>query len=86
MPILDICGGDSGHHHKCPDFRLHSSELFDNIVNSAFLLQGRADEFTTKTPAQRKQVLANILGLEVWEIYEKRARERMTDVFSVTIS
>jgi exonuclease SbcC len=51
---------------------------YDTFVNSAFLLQGRADEFTTKTPAQRKQVLANILGLDVWEVYEKRARERMT--------
>jgi exonuclease SbcC len=51
---------------------------YETFVNSAFLLQGRADEFTTKTPAQRKQVLANILGLDVWEVYEKRARERMT--------
>jgi len=50
---------------------------YDTFVNSAFLLQGRADEFTTKTPAQRKQVLANILGLTVWEIYEGRVRDRI---------
>ncbi len=49
---------------------------YETFVNSAFLLQGRADEFTTKTPAQRKQVLANILGLNVWELYESRAREK----------
>ncbi len=48
---------------------------YETFVNSAFLLQGRADEFTTKTPAQRKQVLTNILGLSVWETYESRARD-----------
>ncbi len=51
---------------------------YETFVNSAFLLQGRADEFTTKTPAQRKQVLTNILGLDVWEVYENRAKERIT--------
>lgn len=51
---------------------------YETFVNSAFLLQGRADEFTTKTPSQRKQVLANILGLDVWELYEGRARERIS--------
>jgi exonuclease SbcC len=52
---------------------------YETFVNSAFLLQGRADEFTTKTPAQRKQVLANILGLDIWELYEGRARERISN-------
>jgi DNA repair protein SbcC/Rad50 len=52
---------------------------YDTFVNSAFLLQGRADEFTTKTPGQRKQVLAGILGLSQWEIFERRARERISD-------
>jgi exonuclease SbcC len=51
---------------------------YDTFVNSAFLLQGRADEFTTKTPSERKQVLANILGLFVWELYEDRAKARLT--------
>jgi exonuclease SbcC len=50
---------------------------YETFVNSAFLLQGRADAFTTKTPAQRKQVLTNILGLNVWEHYEGRARDRI---------
>ncbi len=50
---------------------------YDTFVNSAFLVQGRADEFTTKTPSQRKQVLANVLGLSVWEVYEARAKERI---------
>lgn len=49
---------------------------YETFVNSALLVQGRADEFTTKTPAERKQVLGKILGLERWEVYEQRARER----------
>jgi exonuclease SbcC len=48
---------------------------YDTFVNSAFLVQGRADEFTTKTPVQRKRVLASILGLEQWERFEQRARD-----------
>jgi exonuclease SbcC len=50
---------------------------YETFVNSAFLLQGRADEFTTKTPNQRKQVLSNILGLSRWEKYESRAKDQI---------
>jgi exonuclease SbcC len=50
---------------------------YDTFVNSAFLVQGRSDEFCTKTPAERKQVLGRILGLERWEVFEQRARERI---------
>ncbi len=52
---------------------------YDTFVNSAFLVQGRADEFTTKTPSQRKQVLASILGLSQWELFEARAKDRIQD-------
>jgi len=36
---------------------------YPTFVNSALLLQGRADEFTVKRPVERKQVLADIMGL-----------------------
>lgn len=49
---------------------------YETFVNSAFLAQGRADEFTMKTPNQRKEVLANILGLDIWDILENRAKEK----------
>jgi len=48
---------------------------YDTFINSSFLLQGRADEFTIKPPAERKQVLADILGLGAYDRYEQRARE-----------
>ena len=50
---------------------------YETFINSAFLMQGRADEFTTKTPSQRKQVLSNILGLSLWEKFESLAKERV---------
>lgn len=49
---------------------------YETFVNSAFLVQGRADEFTMKTPNQRKEVLAAILGLDIWDRYETEAKER----------
>lgn len=49
---------------------------YDIFANSAYLRQGHADEFTRKEPAKRKQVLADILGLSVYEDLESRAKER----------
>ncbi|MDW8211988.1 MAG: SMC family ATPase [Roseiflexaceae bacterium] len=49
---------------------------YEIFANSAYLRQGRADEFTRKEPAKRKQVLADILGLSVYEDLESRAKER----------
>ena len=52
---------------------------YETFINSAFLLQGRADEFTVKRPAERKRVLGDILGLGMYEVYEKRAKEAAQD-------
>ena len=48
---------------------------YDTFVNSAFLLQGRADSFTVKTATERKQILADILGLSRYDHYEEHAKE-----------
>lgn len=53
---------------------------YDTFANSAFLRQGRADEFTRKEPARRKQVLADILGLDVYESLESSAKERAKEL------
>ncbi len=47
---------------------------YDTFINTAFLLQGRADEFTTKAPGERKRILGEILGLDLYERYEERAK------------
>jgi len=54
----------------------------DTFVNSAFLRQGRADEFTVKTAAERKRVLGEILGLDRWATYEERVKERQRTIES----
>ena len=48
---------------------------YDTFVNSAFLLQGHADSFTVKTASERKQILADILGLSRYDLYEQRAKD-----------
>jgi DNA repair protein SbcC/Rad50 len=50
---------------------------YDTFVHSAFLQQGKADAFTTQQPARRKQILADILGLEQWAKYEERVKETL---------
>ena len=47
---------------------------YDTFVNSVFVLQGRADEFTTRRPGERKQILGEILGLSVFDELEAQAR------------
>lgn len=49
---------------------------YDIFTNASFLLQGAADEFTTKTPDKRKQILAEILGVSQWENYKAQAAEK----------
>ncbi len=47
---------------------------YDTFINSVFVLQGRADEFTTRRPGERKRILGEILGLAVFDELEARAR------------
>jgi exonuclease SbcC len=49
---------------------------YDTFINASFLLQGKADEFTTKTPNRRKEILADLLGVSVWEQYREAAASR----------
>jgi exonuclease SbcC len=48
---------------------------YETFTNSAFLLQGKADKFSTSKPAERKEVLANILGLSFYDKLEKLAKD-----------
>ncbi|MEK7873215.1 MAG: SMC family ATPase, partial [Chloroflexota bacterium] len=49
---------------------------YTTFINSAYLAQGRADEFTRQRPAERKDVLADILGLAYYDTLARRASER----------
>ncbi len=48
---------------------------YDVFTNASFLLQGKADEFTTKTADRRKEILADILGVSLWDEYREQATE-----------
>jgi exonuclease SbcC len=49
---------------------------YETFVNASFFLQGKADQFTQQNPGDRKRILSNILGLDVWEGYKQRSAER----------
>ncbi len=55
---------------------------YETFVHSAFLKQGKADAFTTKTPRERKQILSDILGLAQWEVYEAAVKEQLKTIDS----
>ncbi|MBI2759778.1 MAG: SMC family ATPase [Chloroflexi bacterium] len=49
---------------------------YETFINAAFFLQGKADQFTQQNAGKRKDILGNILGLEVWETYKERTAEK----------
>ena len=49
---------------------------YETFVNAAFFLQGKADQFTQQSPGKRKDILSNVLGLNIWEVYRDRATDR----------
>jgi DNA repair protein SbcC/Rad50 len=53
---------------------------YDTFVNSAFILQGRADSFTQKPPGERKKILSDILNLQEYEQLRDDARAELRRV------
>jgi exonuclease SbcC len=49
---------------------------YESFVNASFFLQGEAGLFTQQNPSARKKILSQILGLEIWETYRKKAGEK----------
>ena len=52
---------------------------YDTFVNSAFILQGRADMFTTSGAAKRKEVLGEVLDLSWYDRLAEKARGESRD-------
>ena len=57
---------------------LHTN--FRTFENVSFFLQGKADKFTSQNATSRKEILSDILGLEVWENYRVAASEKRQNV------
>ncbi|MBE9029560.1 SMC family ATPase [filamentous cyanobacterium LEGE 11480] len=49
---------------------------YETFVNSAYLRQGRADEFMLKRPGERKQILADLLKLQHYDELAEKARDQ----------
>ena len=48
---------------------------YDTFTNSAYLRQGRADEFMLRRPSERKQILADLLKLDRYEQLSSQAKD-----------
>jgi DNA repair protein SbcC/Rad50 len=48
---------------------------YDTFINSAYLRQGRADEFMLRRPNERKQILADLLKLDRYEELAEKAKD-----------
>ncbi|MBT9547318.1 MAG: SMC family ATPase [Candidatus Sericytochromatia bacterium] len=46
------------------------------FINSSFILQGRADVFTTSSAKERKEVLADILNLKQYDLLQDKAKAK----------
>ncbi len=49
---------------------------YETFINSAYLRQGRADDFMLKRPSDRKQILADLLKLDHYDQLADRAKEQ----------
>jgi exonuclease SbcC len=52
---------------------------YETFLNSAYIQQGRADEFTRNKPEARKRILSDILGLRRYDRLEEMAKERRNE-------
>ncbi len=48
---------------------------YETFINSAYLRQGRADEFMLKGPKERKEILVQLLKLNQYDELEERAKD-----------
>jgi exonuclease SbcC len=53
---------------------------YETFTNAAFFLQGEADQFTQKNPAERKRVLSQILNLGIWEDFRKKTFQNRREI------
>jgi len=49
----------------------------ESFTNSAFLRQGQANEFSKKSPKERKEIFAQILSLQQYEVVKKLAIDKV---------
>ncbi|MBL4587713.1 SMC family ATPase [Candidatus Babeliales bacterium] len=53
---------------------------FETFINSSFIRQGQSNEFSKKSPKERKDVLASILGLDHYQKLQSAALEKIRSI------
>ena len=53
---------------------------YESFINSAFLRQGNANEFSKKSPKERKEILSSILRLHHLELFKKLTLEKVKEI------
>jgi len=59
---------------------------YHTFINSAFILQGRASEFSKKTARERKEILSEILGLSRYDELADLAKFYLKEVNNIIMS
>lgn len=53
---------------------------FATFVSTSFLRQGQSNEFSKKTPRERKEIIASIIGLAAFDVKSASALERSKEI------
>jgi len=56
---------------------------YPTFINSAFILQGRIDEFSRKSARERKEILSEILGLSRYDELANLAKSHLREINNI---
>ena len=77
----------------CPSIRKTQERItktlridYQTFINSAFILQGRIDEFSRKSARERKEILSEILGLSHYDELANLAKSHLKEVNNVIMT
>jgi len=59
---------------------------YQTFINSAFILQGRIDEFSRKSARERKEILSEILGLSRYDELANLAKSHLREVNNIIMT
>lgn len=59
---------------------------YQTFINSAFILQGRIDEFSRKSARERKEILSEILGLSRYDELASLAKSHLREINNIIMA
>jgi len=77
----------------CPSIRKTQEKItktlridYQTFINSAFILQGRIDEFSRKSARERKEILSEILGLSRYDELANLAKSHFREINNIIMT